>query len=106
MVSSERSNSDLSEYTLFQIKKYIFLPIKNQCSGEKKNSVLYAFLSKLLPKFTDFIRKKKERHPLFGKCKIITIRLNDHLQTIAMLCQVHLEILQSINFKLEQIKRD
>ena len=45
MVSSERSSSDLSEYTYFKIFKYCFI-YNNTFLGEKL---------KLMPEFSDFI---------------------------------------------------
>ena len=51
----------------------------------------------------------KERKKIFiWQVTNITIILNDHLQTktdIAMLYQVQVELLQSINFSIKQIKR-
>ena len=56
MVSSERSSSDLLEYTLFQIQK-VFLIYENKFLIEKLFfwfSVAVAF--KMLPKISDFIK--------------------------------------------------
>ena len=50
MVSSNRSSSDLLEYTVFQKKKIYFSIYKNQFSGQK-----WIIFYKILPKFSDFV---------------------------------------------------
>ena len=65
MVSSERSSSDLSEYTLFVIKKYMFT-YKNQFLGEKWKTWIFFSTYQIIEKITsksiilypDFIQKK------------------------------------------------
>ena len=53
MVSSERSNADLTEYTLFQILKIFLYPLKS--IKNKKLYVFFAVLHKIIQKFSDFI---------------------------------------------------
>ena len=54
VASSERSSSDLPEYTLFliQINHFIY---NNQFLGEKLNSLSFAFFFEILPKFSEFV---------------------------------------------------
>ena len=72
MVSAERSNSDLSEYTLVNIQKYSFINI-NQFLGEKWKYLGF-FLqcsSKLFPMFSKFINSDD----CIGKITSKSIRL-------------------------------
>ena len=82
MVASERSNSDLSEYTPFQIKNRCI--DKNQFLGEKwKIFFVFAVLIILLPKFSDFINsddcmgkitsKSVRLYPVFNQKKDINL---------------------------------
>ena len=69
MVSSERSSSDLSEYTQFQIQKYFYI-YKDQLifSWKKKNIRFFlAVFKEILPNFSDFINsddciERKKNH--------------------------------------------
>ena len=57
LVSLEISSSNLSEYTLFKIKKLFFLSIKSIYSWKmKKRTVLFTvFYCEILPMFSDFV---------------------------------------------------
>ena len=72
MFSLEKSCSDLSEYTLFQIKNIFFI-YKNQFLGENWIfNFFWAVFFKLLPKFfTDFINSDN----CMGKITSKSIRL-------------------------------
>ena len=80
MASSERSSSDLSEYTLFQSKKIFFI-YKNPFLGEKWKilhflAVFFQILSKFsdLANFVDYIGKTTSKfirlQPVFIQKKI------------------------------------
>ena len=70
MVSSKISGSDLSEYTLYTIKKKFY---KNQILGEKWKILCFFcnFFFKLLPKFSYFI----DYDDCMGKITYESIRL-------------------------------
>ena len=57
MVSSERSRSDLSESTLFQIKNTYFLSIEISFNVKKLDFLgfFYIFFFELLPKYSYFV---------------------------------------------------
>ena len=54
MRSSEISSSELSEYTPFPPKKYIFI-IKNQLLGDNFRFIFLHFFFEILPKFSDLV---------------------------------------------------
>ena len=55
MVTSERSISDLSEYTSFQIQQYFCIYIDKFLGEKLKCFILFAVLFEILPKLGDYV---------------------------------------------------